>query len=193
MQNFHNVSFPDFLARAASASVSYLTHISESVTGNEVRKIERAVPIRKYIIKNSLCTSQEYEEFISFFQSRKGAGYAFRFRDYFDYKVKNQKIIIKDKFVASKYYTDGNESIIRSNIYVITETMDARYDDSKLLLSKENFNEFILQEAFDQEREIVVNYEFDVIVRFNQDEVKYFLDPNGAIIIENIELVEVIL
>ena len=193
MQNFHDVSFPDFLARAASASVSYFTYISESVSGSEIRKIERDIPIRKYVIKNILCTLEEYQDFISFFQSRKGRGYAFRFKDYFDYKVKIQKLIVKDKFITAKYYPDKSTPNIRSNIFTIIETLQVKYNNFNLAFKQENINQFTLQTPFSEEKEIDISFEFDVVVRFNQDEVQYHLDVNGAVIIENIELIEILL
>jgi uncharacterized protein (TIGR02217 family) len=193
MHNFHNILFPDFLARVASASINFMTQICEATSGVETRKVEREIPIRKYSIKNILCTREEYQDFISFFQSRRGAGYAFRFKDYFDYKVKNQEISVKDKFVPAKYYQDAVFPNIRSNIFVIMETIKIEHNNKKINFRHEENTGFILDKPFQNDTIVQISFEFDVIARFNQDEVKYHLDSNGMIIIDNIELVEVIL
>lgn len=193
MQNFHNVSFPDFLARAASASVSFITQICESASGSETRKIERDIPLRKYSIKNVICTSEEYENFISFFQSRRGAGYAFRFKDYFDYKVSYQQISIKDKFIPVKYYEDKEKGNIRSNIFVITESLKLKHNGKNIDFKYEKETGFVLQKSLKEESIVEISFEFDVMVRFNQDEVKYHLDSNGCFVIDDIELIEVLI
>lgn len=193
MDNFHDVCFPDFLARSSSSSIHFLTQISESISGNEFRKIERDIPLRKYLIKHTTCTREEYLELVSFFKARRGSGYSFRFKDYFDYKVENQIISVKDSFITKKMYQDEVLPTERINIFPIQNTIKLEYLNQIQQFFKTALNQFELEAPHTEAQNMLISFEFDVIVRFHQDEIKYSLDKNGAILIEELELIEVIL
>ena len=192
MTNFHNVVFPEFLSKHASSSINFSTEIIETKSGFEIRKIERNIAKRSYIIENVICTAKEYNNFITFFQARKGRGHCFRFKDYFDYKVQNQKMYVTNVIDAIKYYSDNLFHYIRSNIFIIPETLTISHLGKNIQSHQNDDREFILDNPFEEETEISCSFQFDVIVRFASDEVKYHLDKNGSIIIEKIELLEVL-
>nr|WP_269208703.1 DUF2460 domain-containing protein [Rickettsia australis] len=80
-------------------------------SGREARHLDCNYGCQKYLIKNAKLSSTEFEQFNSFFKARQGSNFAFRLRDYGDYKVTNGMIARGDgnlnKFQLRKIYSDA--------------------------------------------------------------------------------------
>lgn len=188
---FHNVNFPDFFARKAKSEVSFSTKIASSHSGVEIRKAEREQAIRKYVIKNIKCSYQQYYELISFFKARKGAAYAFKFKDYFDYKVINQIINTDEIIQINKKYHDNNIEYLRDNIAIKADTVKILHNNQNLNFTIKD-NLLYISPKFQEIKQIYICFEFDTITRFEQDSIVTYKSEDGCITIEEINLIEVI-
>ncbi|MDD9335151.1 MAG: TIGR02217 family protein [Rickettsiaceae bacterium] len=195
--NFHDIRMPKFIETFAVGRPEFATSCAMTLSGREVRNLDREYAKQKYLIKNCRLSSLEFEQFSSFFRARRGGNFAFRFRDNVDYQVSRQIIGKGDgeltQFQLVKLYEDPILPYARTiskpvfgsgEFYVnnINTEVEVDYNTGVVTLPK----------PLDKDQILTGNFIFDVAVRFASDSFEYFYSSDGSIELSPIELLEVI-
>lgn len=90
---FHDVRFPDAIARGATGGPEYSTDIIAVASGFEQRNINWQTSRARYDIGTGIRTREQMAEVIAFFRARKGRAYGFRFRDWTDFEAVAQAML----------------------------------------------------------------------------------------------------
>lgn len=196
-ENFRSLIKND-LVLFAVGKPEFTTSHALTKSGREVRHLDRNNICQKYLIKKAKLSSLEFEQFNIFFKARRGSNFAFRFRDYADYKGSGEIIAKGDgnlnKFQLKKIYADpilpyeriitkpiGNSVTLYINNVRTMGVVD--YNDGVVTLPNPLANGIIL----------TADFIFDVAVRFSVDSFEYSYSCDGSIELSDIELVEVML
>lgn len=89
---FHDVRFPDSIARNAVGGAMFSTDITKSKdTPREKRNINWGdIFVHKFDVSHGLKDQEQFEELKAFIIARRGNAYSFRFKDYGDFRVSQQ-------------------------------------------------------------------------------------------------------
>ncbi|HJD55786.1 MAG TPA: TIGR02217 family protein [Rickettsia endosymbiont of Pyrocoelia pectoralis] len=195
--NFHDIRMPEFIESFGIGKPEFYTSYVMTKSGREARHLDRKNVCQKYLIKNAKLSEDEFEQFNSFFKARCGSNFAFRFRDYADYKVTNGFIAKGDgnlnKFQLKKIYADPLSPYIR----VITKPVNnsvTLYVSGVRTMGIVDYNEGIitLPNPLASEAVLTADFIFDIAVRFGLDSFEYSYSNDGSIALSEIELREVI-
>lgn len=93
MTGFHDVRFPDTIARGATGGPEYSTDIVSVASGYEQRNVNWAAARARYDIGTGIRTREQMAEVIAFFRARKGRAYGFRFRDWTDFEAASEAML----------------------------------------------------------------------------------------------------
>ncbi len=198
MTNFDNVNLPSFLEIFACGVSEFTTSYVTTMSGREIRSSDREVPRKKYILKGCRLSNIQFEIFNSFFIARVGRRYSFLLKDYSDFKVEKQLITFADgaqnQFQLNKIYYDAISSYIRNIKKPRFDTITIWQQDEQLKIKNfdENSGIVTLEIMPVKETELIASFEFDVIVRFNNDSFEYSFNDDGTISLDNIEMIEVL-
>ncbi|HJD65542.1 MAG TPA: TIGR02217 family protein [Rickettsia endosymbiont of Bembidion nr. Transversale] len=195
--NFHDIRMPEFIESFAIGKPEFATSCVTTKSGREARHLDRENVCQKYLIKNAKLSAAEFEQFNSFFKARRGSNFAFRFRDYADYKV-TEGIIAKgggnlNKFQLKKIYADPILPYER----VITKPVNnsvTLYINNVRTMGIIDYNDgaITLPNPLNQDEILTADFVFDVAVRFSVDSFEYSYCGDGSIELSDIELMEVI-
>ena len=198
MSYFHDVNLPNFISIYAKGGPYFQTSIISTASGREVRSTDRTDALNRYIIENCKLNNDQFTQFNAFFRARKGMVYAFRMRDYADCKVVDQVIAEGNdhlqQFQLFKNYNDDYCKYIRKitkptqgtiTSFVNQKSVSPVVDCSTGIIS--------LSEPLPLGYSLTASFTFDVPVRFNSDNFKYYLNKDGSTSIDNLELIEVAL
>ncbi|WP_342272111.1 TIGR02217 family protein [Candidatus Tisiphia endosymbiont of Parasteatoda lunata] len=180
--NFHDIRMPKFIETFAVGRPEFATSCAMTLSGREVRNLDREYAKQKYLIKNCRLSSLEFEQFSSFFRARRGGNFAFRFRDNVDYQVSRQIIGKGDgeltQFQLVKLYEDPILPYARTisklvfgsgEFYVNNINTEVEVDYNTGLIT--------LPRPLDKGQILIGNFTFDVAVRFASDSFEYFYCP----------------
>jgi uncharacterized protein (TIGR02217 family) len=92
VSGFHDVRFPDAVARGATGGPEFSTDIITVASGFEQRNVNWSEARAKYDISTGIRTREQMAEVIAFFRARKGRAYGFRFRDWNDFEAEAQPL-----------------------------------------------------------------------------------------------------
>jgi uncharacterized protein (TIGR02217 family) len=195
--NFHDISLPKFIENFAVGGPEFSISCVTTLSGREIRNLDREAARQKYLINNCRISQSEFEQFSAFFRARRGMAFAFRFRDNVDYQV-SQQIIAKgdgklQQFQLTKLYQDSVQPYVRVINKPVAGTEEFYIDDIKIL-TEVNYNSGIitLEQPLDKGQIITGSFFFDVSVRFANDNFEYGYASDGSIELAKIELLEVI-
>lgn len=83
---FAEVQFPVDISQGAIGGMGFNTTINEFAGGGESRNVNWAYSKGSWDVSKGLRTQEDVEILIKFFASRRGRAYAFRFKDWTDYR-----------------------------------------------------------------------------------------------------------
>ncbi len=83
---FHEVQFPARLAFGSTGGVERRTEVVQLASGFERRSTPWAVGRRRWLVGAGVRSLDDMAELVGFFEARMGRLYAFRFRDFADWK-----------------------------------------------------------------------------------------------------------
>ena len=89
--SFHDVSFPDAIARGATGGPEYSTDVVMVASGFEQRNQNWSASRARYDISTGIRTREQMAEVIAFFRARKGRAFGFRFRNWGDFEATDQQ------------------------------------------------------------------------------------------------------
>lgn len=84
--SFHEVRFPARLAFGSTGGVERRTEVVQLASGFERRSTPWAVGRRRWLVGAGVRSLDDMAELVGFFEARMGRLYAFRFRDFADWK-----------------------------------------------------------------------------------------------------------
>jgi uncharacterized protein (TIGR02217 family) len=126
--SFLEIQFPTDIGYGATGGPVYSTDVVTMFSGHEQRNSNWKNARGKYNIATGVKTEEQWQALISFFRSCKGKAVGFRFKDWIDYKSKNQQIGIGDgetaEFQLVKAYTSGDKVATRKMYKFITYETD---------------------------------------------------------------------
>jgi uncharacterized protein (TIGR02217 family) len=200
MSNFVEERFPEDIAYNYTGGAVFSTEVNVAQNGNEQRNINRQNARAEYIVQHDFKNKQQINELIAFFRTKKGQGVGFRFKDWVDYSVTAENIGVGDgvetQFQLIKNYTSGAVTVARNITKPVTDTVNI-YTDSVLQNSGYSADYTTGIITFDSAPSgsvvITADFEFDVPVRFADDEMKVEAKSDGTYNWNKVKLVEVLL
>ena len=92
MTGFHDVRFPDAIARGAIGGPEFSTDVIAVASGYEQRNVNWSAARAKFDISTGIRTREQMAEVIAFFRARRGRAYGFRFRDWNDFDATGEAL-----------------------------------------------------------------------------------------------------
>jgi uncharacterized protein (TIGR02217 family) len=196
--NYLDILFPTNIGSQSIGGPQFITNIQTAKNGNEVRLNYCTYPRIKYDISYGIKTKEDMDHIISFFRICQGKLHAFRFKDLSDYKIENQIIGIADgetkSFKAFKEYKIG-EYIMKRNIAKLIPDKTIIYIDDEIQdksLYSISEGEIIFTSFPKKDSIVKITSEFEIIMRFDNDNITTNLNQYGVYNIQNISLIEII-
>lgn len=198
MSDFVEVQFPTDISYGATGGPIFLTDVVTTVSGHEQRNSKWSQSRAKYNVASGVKTETQWQALIAFFRARRGKAVGFRFKDWSDYKAESVQIGVGDdsttQFQLVKVYSSGPAASSRDITKPVVGTVDI-YIDSVLQSSGVSVDTetgivtFSSPPATDEV--ITADFEFDVPVRFDTDEMAISMDSFDAGNWSSIPLIEV--
>ena len=197
--NFIEIQFPSDISYGATGGPVYSTDVVTLFSGHEQRNSNWKHARAKYNIASGVKTKDQWQVLIAFFRARKGKAIGFRFKDWSDYAAHNQQIGIGDgirtEFQLMKFYTSGSTTVTREIKKPVAGTV--KIHKSNHLRGHADYSidnstgKIIFNEAPAVGVIITADFEFDVPVRFDTDELQISLDSFNSGSWSSIPLIEV--
>lgn len=195
---FHDVRFPEDISYGSSGGPGYSTDIVVTQGGHEQRNMNWSAARARYNVAHGVKTQAQLDTLIAFFRARKGRAHSFRFKDWTDYEVAGQTIGTGNGsttvFQLVRTYVSGEESEARTITKPVAGSA-ALYVNSVLQTSGVSVNaatgEVTFASAPGAGALIQADFQFDVPVRFDTDQLAASLDAYGVRSWREIALVEV--
>jgi uncharacterized protein (TIGR02217 family) len=196
--DFVEVQFPTDISYGAAGGPTYLTDVVTTVSGREQRNSKWSQSRAKYNVASGVKTESQWQALISFFRARRGKAVAFRFKDWSDYKAESQQIGIGDgeteDFQLVKIYSSGAVAVSRDITKPVVGSVDI-YVDAILQTSGVSIDTATGIVSFttapEEDAVITADFEFDVPVRFDSDELELSIENFNTGSWNNISLIEV--
>lgn len=196
--SFAEVQFPTDISYGATGGPMFLTDVVTTVSGQEQRNSKWSQSRAKYNVASGIKTEAQWEALIAFFRVRRGKAVGFRFKDWSDYKATNQAIGTGDGsstyFQLVKIYSSGASAVSRTITKPVSGTVDV-YVDAVLQTSGVTVDTTTGIVSFTTAPAggavITADFEFDVPVRFDTDEMAISMDSFDAGNWSSIPLIEV--
>jgi len=197
--SFVEIQFPSDISYGATGGPIYSTDVVSLFSGHEQRNSNWKNARGRYNIASGVKTEKQWQALISFFRARRGKAIGFRFKDWSDYSAVGQQIGIGDgsntEFQLVKLYTSGSITVQREIKKPIVGTVKI-HKNSHL----RGHNDYSVDHAtgivsFSEAPTagviITSDFEFDVPVRFDTDELQISLDSFNSGSWSSIPLIEV--
>lgn len=199
MTDFAETQFPPDISYGATGGPIFSTDIVTTFSGHEQRNSNWSAARAKYNIASGVKSESQWQALIAFFRARKGRAVGFRFKDWSDYKAVGQLLGEgdgdNDSFQLVKRYTSGGQTVTRIITKPVNNGSLKIYVDAVLQASgyTADYTTGIItfDTPPDEEAVITADFEFDVPVRFDTDELAFSVDSFDAGSWSSIPLIEV--
>ncbi|NRB10793.1 MAG: TIGR02217 family protein [Rickettsiaceae bacterium] len=194
--NFHDIRLPDFITAYAITRPVFSTKIVKTKSGREIRSNDSSNLQHRIIIKNCILSAAEFQQFYSFFIARQGRRYSFRFRNYLNYQVFDQVIGEGDdktnKFQLMINYSDKIIPLQQKITKPILKTLSLAIDSNTINTEVDKYTGIVtLNKPLKKGSKLTASFEYDLVMRFAQDDFDITYQPCGAVALSEIELIEV--
>lgn len=197
MTDFAEVQFPSDISYGATGGPTYSTDVVTTYSGREQRNANWSQARARYNVASGVKTETQWQALIAFFRARRGKAVGFRFKDWSDFKGVNEPIGTGNgsatQFQLVKLYTSGSVAVSRTITKPVAGTVKI-YVNSVLqsgVTVNTTTGVVTLSSAPANGTAITADYEFDVPVRFDTDELQLSLENYGAGSWSNIPLIEI--
>jgi uncharacterized protein (TIGR02217 family) len=198
MPTFHEIQFPSKIAYGASGGPEFNTTITTTQAGFEQRNINWQKARGRWDVSTGIKNKTDMETVIAFFRARFGKAYGFRFKDWSDYQGVNQSLGTgngtKTAFQLVKNYFSGSNSYSRDIKKPVSGTVKI-YLNSILQSSGFTIDHTTGMVTFSSApaNGVLVNadFDFDVPVRFDADQLAVRIDGPGQYLWDAIPIVEI--
>lgn len=199
MTPFAEVQFPPEISYGSKGGPMFSTDIVSTFSGHEQRNINWIDARARYDVASGIKTEAQWQELIAFFRARRGRAIGFRYKDWSDYKVVNQLLCKgngeQTQFQLTKIYNSGSYTYSRIINKPVNNNVCRLYIDSIALEGGFNIDFTSGKITFDQpprqDEEIIIDFEFDVPVRFDTDQLDLSIDSFATGSWSNIPLIEI--
>ncbi len=190
--SFVEVQFPTDISYGATGGPVFLTDVVATVSGHEQRNSKWSQSRAKYNVASGIKTESQWQALIAFFRARRGKAVGFRFKDWSDYKAENQplKSLGGNDYQLVKQYVSGAAVYERDITKPVTGTIKL-YEDSILQASGWSIDTTTGIITTSLSGTLSADFEFDVPVRFDTDEMSISMDSFDAGNWGSIPLIEV--
>lgn len=176
------VRLPEKLSYGAVGGAQFSTDVVACASGFEQRNSNWRFPRAKYSLSESLETREDVEQLINFFNVHRGRALSFRFKDFCDYKVIEQKLGAGNgkqaQFQLIKTYAVGEMSMDRKITKPVQDSLKVYVDDKAVAFTCDCETGVVtLNEIPNINAVITADFEFDVQVRFDVDHIEISPDP----------------
>jgi len=184
---FHDVQFPTSISYGAVGGPKFNTVITSTKSGWESRNIAWSETRAEYDVSHAIKDQDDLDSLLDFFYARFGQAFAFRFKDWTDYRIVAEGLGagdgIKVTFDIQKQYDSGgfvfNRRIFKPVLFPI-ELTTAVFLDGTPQGSGFTIDYDLGQITFDTAPGtgvvVSITAEFDVPCRFGVDHMKTSLD-----------------
>lgn len=199
--SFHEVRLPARLAFGSTGGVERRTEITTLASGFERRSTPWAMGRRRYLIGANLRSLDDMAELTAFFEARRGRLYAFRFRDFADFKscgpggtpaatdqVIGEGDATRTVFQLAKAYGDVERPIAKPVEGSVTVAVDGDGVEAEVDVET---GAVTLDAAPDEGAVVTAGFLFDTPVRFDTDRIEVTLESFGAGRMAAVPLIEV--
>jgi uncharacterized protein (TIGR02217 family) len=198
MPTFHEIQFPPKIAYGASGGPEFNTTITTTQAGFEQRNINWQKARGRWDVSTGIKNKTDMETVIAFFRARFGKAYGFRFKDWSDYQGVNQSLGTgngtKTAFQLVKNYFSGSNNYSRDIKKPVSGTVKI-YLNSILQSSGFTIDHATGMVTFSSApaNGVLVNadFDFDVPVRFDADQLAVRIDGPGQYLWDAIPIVEI--
>ena len=190
--SFVEVQFPSDISYGATGGPMFLTDVVATVSGHEQRNSKWSQARARYNVASGVKTETQWQALIAFFRARRGKAVGFRFKDWGDFKAVNQPLLSLGgtQYQLVKQYVSG--AVVSERI--ITKPLAGTvklYRNSLLQVSGWSIDTATGIITTSLTGTLTVDFDFDVPVRFDTDELVLSLDSFNAGSWNNIPLIEV--
>lgn len=193
---FDNVRLPDDVEKGARGGPRFQTSITVLATGAEQRNVDWSTQRARWELSYGIQDKVDFDAVIRFFYARQGRARGFRFKDWSDFEGEAQNIGtgtgVLTTFQLVKKYTSV-VTYTRNITRPVTGTV-AIYFDSVLQVSgyTVNYDTGVVTFSPAPTAAVVItaDFEFDVPVRFDTDELQLRLETATAAAVESLPVVE---
>lgn len=191
---FDNVRLPEQVERGAHSIPRFQTTVTTLGRGAEQRNADWPQQRLKFDVSYGIQHEDDYAEVRDFFYARMGRARGFLFKDWTDYKARNQLIGIGDgvttKFQLVKNYTSV-VSYVRTILAPVSGTVTGYVNGVPATTSvNTSTGELTFSVAPANTALVTASFDFDVPVRFDTDEFPLEAIIFNAASIGNLEIVE---
>jgi uncharacterized protein (TIGR02217 family) len=198
MPAFHDIQFPPKIAYGASGGPEFNTTITTTQAGFEQRNINWQKSRGRWDVSTGIKSKTDMDTVIAFFRARFGRAYGFLFKDWSDYQGVNQSLGTgngtKTAFQLVKNYFSGSNSYSREIKKPVSGTVKI-YLNSILQSSGFTIDHTTGMVTFSSApaNGVLVNadFDFDVPVRFDADQLAVRIDGPGQYLWDAIPIVEI--
>ncbi len=200
--SFHEVSLPARLAFGSTGGVERRTEIVTLANGHERRSTPWAHGRRRFLIGAGLRSLSDMQALTTFFESRRGRLYGFRFRDFADFRSgaaepePDDQVIgegdgVRTVFQLCKGYGDY-ERVIRKPVEGSVRVAVGGVELAGAAFSVDvTTGEVTLDTAPDEGAAVTAGYLFDTPVRFDADRIDVTLESFEAGRVAAVPLIEI--
>jgi uncharacterized protein (TIGR02217 family) len=190
---FHDVRFPDAVARGATGGPEYSTDVVSVASGYEQRNQNWDLARGRWDISTGIRTREQMAEVIAFFRARKGRAYGFRFKDWSDFQVEGQALALTASplvWQLVKRYASGGSEEARIITKPVAGSVVVRVDGNIVSPAIDHLTGRV---TFDTEPAVqpYADFEFDVPVRFDSDHLAVTMRHFDSAIVPSIPLIEI--
>jgi len=199
---FHEVQFPTDISYGAVGGPKFNTIITSTKGGWESRNIAWSETRAEYDVSHAIQDQADLDALLAFFYARFGQGFAFRFKDWTDYKLTAEGLGAGDGsktvFNVQKQYNSGGfvfnrrlyKLVLVPVIQVTTVFLDDVPQGSGFIIDY-NLGTITFSTAPDEGVIVSFTGEFDVPCRFGIDQMKTSLDFFNHFSWNSIPIIEV--
>jgi uncharacterized protein (TIGR02217 family) len=190
--SFEEVQFPTDISYGATGGPVFLTDIVATISGHEQRNSKWSQSRAKYNVASGVKTESHWQALIAFFRARCGMAVGFRFKDWSDYTATNQPLrsLGSNQHQMVKQYISGS-AVYERDISKPVAASVKLYEDSILQLSGWSLDSATGIITTSLSGTLTADFEFDVPVRFDTDEMAISMDSFDAGNWSSIPLIEV--
>ena len=178
MVDFHEVQFPCPISRGATGGPAFRTRIVEAASGYEWRNADWTAARGQWDVGKPLRKNRPYfEAIITFHRRRRGMLHGFRYKDWSDFSVTGQTLIAsatggETTVQLIKTYTDTTGTSIRTIKKPVAGTVQLYKNGSPLASAVNTVTGVCTFAALSAADLLTGDFEFDVPVRFAQDDLR---------------------
>lgn len=191
--DFDDVRLPEDIERGTIGGPMFNTSVVTLYNGREQRNVEWSANRDQYNIGYGIERRGQMETVYAFFHARLGRARGFRFRNWLDYEVTNGLVGIVPgdplRRQLVRVYEDDANPFIRVITRPVVSTLKV-YVNHVLTTDYTLEDKGVLLFTSDPGLDVLATFEFDVPVRFDEDDLRVTLNTFMEGVIPSIRLIE---